>query len=152
MKERVIKFRVWDNVDYMSSPFTLQDLQDKKIQFTEQCVLMQFIGLKDSKRTEEYPDGQNIFEGDILDFISEGTYHASQNIPAHSIVKYGAAEGIYQNTAAFIMESIHAVKKYDGKIMKTIDSLNDSYCKEVVVIGNIYQNPELLGNNTCNEI
>ncbi len=28
-------------------------------------VLMQFTGLKDCKRTEKYPSGQNVFEGDI---------------------------------------------------------------------------------------
>jgi uncharacterized phage protein (TIGR01671 family) len=56
---RELKFRVWDNIDYMSSPFTLQDLQEKKIQFTPECVVMQFTGLRDSK-------GVEIYEGDIV--------------------------------------------------------------------------------------
>ncbi len=56
---REIKFRVWDNVDYMSTPFTLSDLQEKKIQFTSDCVIMQFTGLLDK-------NGKEIYEGDVV--------------------------------------------------------------------------------------
>ncbi len=61
---RDIKFRVWDNVDYMSSPFTLQDIQQRKIQFTSDCVVMQYTGLKDRS-------GKEIYEGDIMDYGAE---------------------------------------------------------------------------------
>jgi len=57
---REIKFRVWDNVDYMSTPFTLKDLQLKKVQFTSKCKVMQSTGLKDKKR-------KTIYEGDIIE-------------------------------------------------------------------------------------
>ena len=63
MGNREIKFKVWDGVDYMSSPFTLQDLQDKKVQFTSDCKVMQFTGRKDKKLNP-------IYEGDILKFRS----------------------------------------------------------------------------------
>lgn len=56
---REIKFKVFDNVDYMSNPFTLQDIQDKKIQFTKDCILMRFTGLLDK-------NGVEIYEGDLL--------------------------------------------------------------------------------------
>ncbi len=56
---REIKFRVWDNVDYMSTPFTLQDIQSGKIQFTGDVKIMQFTGLLDK-------NGKEIWEGDIL--------------------------------------------------------------------------------------
>ena len=53
-----LKFRVWDNVDRMST-FTLKDLHDGKIQFTDDCPVMQFTGMKDSKNKE-------ICESDII--------------------------------------------------------------------------------------
>lgn len=56
---REIKFRVWDNVNYMSNPFTLNDLVHKKIQFADECVVMQSTGLQDNNCRE-------IYEGDIL--------------------------------------------------------------------------------------
>jgi YopX protein len=59
--KRTIKFRAWDNVDYMSNPFTLQDIQEGKIQFTSDCKVMQFTGLLDK-------NGKEIYEGDLISY------------------------------------------------------------------------------------
>lgn len=57
---RIIKFRVWDNVDYMSQPFTLHSLmQSERTEFTSDCVVMQFTGLYDK-------NGKEIYEGDVV--------------------------------------------------------------------------------------
>ena len=57
---RGIKFRVWDNEDYMSTPFDLQDIQLGNIEFTKDSNLMQYTGLKDK-------NGKDIYENDYLE-------------------------------------------------------------------------------------
>ena len=108
MNQREIKFRVWDNVDYMSKPFTLYDLMGSqaKIEFTHDCIVMQYTGLNDK-------DGQEIYEGDILTHI---------DCVGVCTVVYGKCE--------FYAEGF--------------DELGYDLCAECTVIGNIYQNPELL--------
>jgi hypothetical protein len=64
---REIKFKVWDNVDFMSAPFTLQDLQLKKIQFTSDCQIIQFTGLKDKKNVDCYEKDYDE-DGNMIDW------------------------------------------------------------------------------------
>lgn len=59
MDKREIKFRVWDKVDSMFM-FNLEDLITNKIEFTSDCPVMQFTGLKDKNGKNE------LYEGDIL--------------------------------------------------------------------------------------
>ena len=62
---REIKFRVWDNVDYMSKPFTLHSLMGaNRTEFTSECVVMQYTGLKDKS-------GNEIYEGDVLELKNQ---------------------------------------------------------------------------------
>lgn len=56
---RAPKFRVWDNVDYMSKPFTLYELQAGLIQIDSVCPVMQYTGFQDIK-------GNDIYEGDFI--------------------------------------------------------------------------------------
>lgn len=55
---RMPKFRVWDNVDHMSKPFTLHELRVGLIQFDCACPIMQFTDIQDRK-------GNELCEGDI---------------------------------------------------------------------------------------
>ena len=41
------------------------------ITYPERFELMQYTGLKDCKRTEKYPEGQEIYEGDIVQYHPE---------------------------------------------------------------------------------
>jgi len=81
---REIKFRAWIpqhrkmiQVGNLVIPKGLNELGDQELCVAEkystikphhyiQPVLMQYTGLKDCKRTEEYPEGQEIYEGDIV--------------------------------------------------------------------------------------
>lgn len=125
---RPIKFRVWDNVDYMSNPFTMQDLQDKKTQFTNDCIVMQFTGLLDN-------DGAEIFEGDIVRRRNRSSTNLSDNEPKIGTILYD------KDSASFFMN--HIDKRY-SELDATTWIEGESYDERISVIGNIYENPEQL--------
>ncbi|MEC4566748.1 YopX family protein [Paenibacillus sp. CMAA1739] len=83
----------------------------------------QYTGLKDSKRTPEFPDGQEIYEDDIctaeeMQFPLSGT--------RTGIVKY--------------IDGSYLLEDLDGKDGDYLFSES----AEITVIGNIHDNPELL--------
>lgn len=113
MKQRELKFRVWDNVDYMSKPFTLHSLMNAdRIEFTSDCKVMQYTGLKDK-------NGKEVYEGDITECSLHG----------RTIVEMrGGQFGIVGG---------------DPKGFRSGEAFN-YYPHNHTVIGNIYENPELL--------
>lgn len=54
-----IRFKAWDNIDYMSKPFSLMDIQEDRIKGTSEVTVLQYSGFQDSK-------GNDIYEGDIV--------------------------------------------------------------------------------------
>jgi hypothetical protein len=108
---REIKFRVWDNVDYMSSPFTLSDLQSRRIEYVEGLPIMQFTGLTDKKGVEGYhkdivTSGEKLF-----------TIEWQEEEARFLLLPAGNNTGYW----------------------RFMDMLNS-----MEIIGNIYENPELL--------
>lgn len=116
--KREIKFRVWDNVDYMSTPFVIDDLQIKKISFTGECQVMQFTGLKDE-------NGKEIFEGDL--HLSESIMDGKPNKSYLPI--------LFENGAFWIDESFEKNGTYLTLLCEYGEPLN--------IQGNIHENPEL---------
>ena len=113
---RELKFRVWDGVDYMTMPFTLSDLQGGHPGFTFDCAVMQFTGLKDK-------NGKEIYEGDVVE--------AKSWQPMNYAVEF--IEGGFCFT--------HPKLKGSPIDINLMYSSNGCACS---VIGNIYENPELL--------
>lgn len=81
--ENLIKFRGWSEgvsrMTYFDNPIIsnseLKDgetwgifipAKDGTVYLTGYQSMMQFTGLRDCKRTEEYPEGQEIYSGDIV--------------------------------------------------------------------------------------
>ena len=134
------KFRAWDKLTD-----TIQDVLD--INFLEKTVtvsqkdivwykhdnlrpfkgviLMQSTGLKDK-------NGVEIFEGDIVAFEdSDGGYEYQDIVINTGIVEYGELGFYFTNRVAVDMDDFY---------------IKDGRCDDVEVIGNIYENPELLSS------
>ena len=88
-------------------------------------VIMGYSGLRDKKRTPEYPDGQKIYAGDIVQFPIDLN---GKNTEIKDIVAFD------QETGLFIVADLD-----DG------DPLCFHYDK-CQVIGTIQENPELFGS------
>ncbi len=130
MINREIKFRVWDGINkkmYEVSELntnlqqvTCWDDNDNKLFFyfagaRQDCDLMQFTGLKDK-------NGKEIYEGDIFSF--EGRSYQ---------VYFDEARGSWS-----------AINRKEGTDYKYQQNLTKMRAKRFEIIGNIYQNPELL--------
>jgi uncharacterized phage protein (TIGR01671 family) len=141
---REIKFRAWDNLDKKMREVSSINWFDKLVTLDEQpngdylkrtwalCELMQYTGLKDK-------NGKEIYEGDLLsdDADGEGEW------VLHRVI-WDA------DHAGFVIEVA-----YDGK--GNWQPIEDGIywqprtkkggLMDFEVIGNIYENPELLTNN-----
>lgn len=120
-KMREIKFRVWDKVgsemiqqDDMFELYDVEELFEKPSD--EQYELMQFTGLKDK-------NGKEIYEGDVV------------NSKAHNPQNY---------LVAFIDCAFHCTHpKIEPYTIEPLHFYTSIGC-HLEVIGNIYENPELL--------
>lgn len=120
---REIKFRAWDKIsktmDYWQ-PFKYFDnsLVDPDSKAVE--TIMQYTGLKDK-------NGKEIYEGDILDINDQ------YNLIGSDIYEVVFSDGAF---------------RIDGAELAILHNSPgcDALGEDTEVIGNIYENPELLGN------
>lgn len=100
----------WFTSDFTTQPLSTHlILTDKGVIYNvDPLTLGQYTGLKDKKRTKEYPDGQEIYEGDIVKDnegyttdvgLSEGVFFI-QNIPSRPLREFvvEVVGNIYDNT------------------------------------------------------
>ena len=131
---REIKFRVWDKYDN-EMKYDAQDTYDYIVNnIMEDCFgdvlksgryeVMQYIGIKDK-------NGKEIYEGDIIDVHQTIN---GENVFIIEITDTGLVIPSYRFNRKY---------KYQYNVRELLEV--DEYEKEIEVIGNIYENPDLLG-------
>ena len=125
MENRIIKFRAWDGdkIIYQSEDGWFDKVKHPEYQSPQcmqfasvmrVCKIMQFTGLTDK-------NGVEIYEGDVLMYI--GTNMSSM------VVKF--ENGCFVGCGPF-------------NALPLIDYINASDFQSIEVIGNVFENPELL--------
>lgn len=120
---REIKFRAWDKECYQKELCMYSWKEMNEVQFdtmfeNPRYVLMQYTGLKDI-------NGRDIYEGDIVQMST------SWNSSEQYTKKYGYIR---------VVEWDNKSAKFTNVIAEKVDPYYDL----IEVIGNIYENPELL--------
>jgi len=127
MKTREFDIRVWDDVAKRMS-YSKIELFDDMLGFrfehfeTDEPIFMQYTGLKDK-------NGRKIYEGDILKIDDDWE-------------KWGFASGF----VGYVIYDQGSFKLKEGEIYAPAYRLDSSAEEGATVIGNIYENPELLGD------
>lgn len=109
---------------YSDSDMNLIALKDTVFYNVDPETVREYTGMRDCKRTEEYPEGQMIFEGDIVQFY--GTY---------------ALEVYIENGHTKIRWFDTVTNRIETDLFFGYDAEAYGECE---VIGNIHDNPELL--------
>jgi len=130
--DEILKFRKWDRQSKKMNKVEVLDLRPGQT-YTDYPVIMQYTGLKDA-------NGKDIYESDILSLPTH--YQISICNVDHWVdefleVKYSSLLGGFMvlPSEEYLSECL-----YDGC------DKNGFYHKYPKIIGNIYENPELIDN------
>lgn len=126
-----IEFRAWDKknkrmiepdnivkIDFENEEIVIKEDNKYTALKFDDIVLMQYAGVKDAYH-------QKIYEGDIVEYLKR----------QRGIVKY--------TVGSYYIDGVMKITRKDGVLLKR-NSLSNFWSDEIKVVGNIYENPELL--------
>jgi len=131
MKNREIKFRLWDKrldrqsgkpLGYQNYAYVEGNLNDELKNYSESWEYQQFTGVLDKNK-------KDIYEGDIVKCITGGAEFILEVEPMHG--------GAFWLKGKMLNDKINPNGKVSFPLLQT-------YSAELKVLGNVFENPELL--------
>ena len=143
---REIKFKAWNKKDkFMYEPFDIETEGYVEFDFSGGVELMQYIGLKDKNSVE-------IFEGDIVSaktITDQNTMNEYEY--SFGVIKFGFYElelnEYSEEVYGYYIDGYDEYKRRSGKLDRYSYLRPTNYVDHWEVIGNIYEDKELLGED-----
>jgi uncharacterized phage protein (TIGR01671 family) len=154
--KRIIKFRVWNGLKMEHNvmagflgAFYVQGIDEKdsasmsqfNTKYHETTPLMQFTGLVDKK-------GIDVYEGDIIKWKTTRFHTKEQELKGVAMPKFFVSPVLWADGEFLVNESNEVyvdVNGYDTPLCCFFsDSMDNKFDFKAEVIGNIYENPELI--------
>lgn len=135
---REIKFRAWiESQNYMAIQGTpdLETLKSFMFHYGDEKNLMQFTGLIDK-------NGKEVYEGDIIKWKETRFWNKEQEEKGVAMPRFFKSAVVYDD-AEFLVSS---TQEFDTPLCCFFikEDVHNQFDYKAEVIGNIYENPELL--------